>query len=159
METAPLARQVVTIMGSISGVRPTAMEIPNKKASSQSFLVKPLMKNTKGTMTTIKRIRTQETALTPRVKLVSTASPARAEAMEPNSVWSPVLMNHRRGTPGNDVTAHKGNIRIFCDRLFLGTDIARLFDGFTFAGQTGLADKQVLGRHHADVGRNHIACR
>ena len=36
METAPLARQVVTIMGSISGVKPTAMEMPNRNASNQS---------------------------------------------------------------------------------------------------------------------------
>ena len=89
METAPFARQVVTIMGSISGVKPTAMEMPNKKASNQSPLVMPLMKNTSGTMTIIKRISTHETALTPLVKLVSTASPATAEAMEPKRVWSP----------------------------------------------------------------------
>ena len=90
METAPLARQVVTIMGSISGVKPTAIEMPKRNASSQSPLVMPLMKNTSGTMTSMKRISTQETALTPLVKLVSTASPAMAEAMEPNSVRSPV---------------------------------------------------------------------
>lgn len=86
METAPLARQVVTIMGSISGVSPTAMEIPNKNASSQSPLVMPLMKNTSGTMISMKRISTHETALTPLVKLVSTASSATADAIEPNSV-------------------------------------------------------------------------
>lgn len=89
MDTAPLARQVVTIMGSISGVRPTAMEMPNRKASSQSPLVSPLMKNTSGTITSMKRISTQDTAFTPRVKLVSTASPATALAMEPNRVASP----------------------------------------------------------------------
>lgn len=86
MDTAPLARQVVTIMGSISGVSPTAMEMPNRKALSQSPLVMPLRKNTSGTITSINRIRTQETALTPLVKLVSTASPATAVAMEPKSV-------------------------------------------------------------------------
>ena len=90
METAPLARQVVTIMGSISGVSPTAIEIPNRNASSQSPFVIPLIKNTSGTITSIKRIRTQETALTPLVKLVSTASPAIADAIEPNRVRSPV---------------------------------------------------------------------
>ena len=40
-------------------------------------------------MTSIKRINTQETALTPLVKLVSTASPATETAMDPNSVSSP----------------------------------------------------------------------
>ena len=89
MDTAPLARQVVTIMGSISGVRPTAMEMPKRKASSQSPLVRPLMKKTRGTITSIKRISTQETAFTPLVKLVSTASPATEEAMEPKRVLSP----------------------------------------------------------------------
>ena len=86
METAPFARQVVTIIGSISGVSPTAMEIPNRKASSQSPFVMPFTKNTSGTITSIKRISTQETALTPLVKLVSTASPATADAMDPNRV-------------------------------------------------------------------------
>ena len=89
IETAPFARQVVTIIGSISGVSPTAMEIPNRNASSQSPFVMPLIKNTSGTITSIKRIKTQETALTPLVKLVSTASPATADAMEPNNVLSP----------------------------------------------------------------------
>ena len=86
MDTAPFAKQVVTIIGSISGVKPTAMEMPNRNASSQSPFVIPLMKNTSGTMTSIKRINTQETALTPLVKLVSTASPATADAIEPNTV-------------------------------------------------------------------------
>ena len=90
IETAPFARQVVTIIGSISGVSPTATEIPNRKASSQSPFVIPLIKNTNGTMTSINRIRTHETALTPLVKLVSTASPAIADAIEPNRVRSPV---------------------------------------------------------------------
>ena len=49
----------------------------------------PLMKNTSGTITAMNRIRTQETAFTPLVKLVSTASPATADAMDPNSVVSP----------------------------------------------------------------------
>ena len=48
MDIAPLARQVVTIIGSISGVRPTATEMANRNASSQSPLVRPLMKNTTG---------------------------------------------------------------------------------------------------------------
>ena len=89
MDIAPLARQVVTIIGSISGVRPTATEMANRNAPSQSPLVRPLMKNTTGTITSMKRIRTQETAFTPFVKLVSTASPATDTAMEPKRVSSP----------------------------------------------------------------------
>ncbi|MBD0072991.1 hypothetical protein IAF17_18865, partial [Acinetobacter baumannii] len=40
----------VTIIGSISGVRPTATDNANKNASAQSPLVKPLMKSTTGAM-------------------------------------------------------------------------------------------------------------
>ena len=89
METAPLARQVVTIMGSISGVRPTATEMANRKAATQSPLVMPLMKNTRGTMAIMNRISTQDTELTPLVKLVSGASWAMELAILPNRVWSP----------------------------------------------------------------------
>ena len=91
METAPFARQVVTIMGSISGVSPTAMEMANRKASTQSPFVMPLTTNTTGTITSMNRISTQETAFTPLVKLVCTASSATPEAMEPKSVRSPTL--------------------------------------------------------------------
>ena len=69
---APLARQVVTIMGSISGVSPTATEMAKRAASSQSLLVNPLTKSTTGTMTSIKRIKIQETPLTPFSKVVCT---------------------------------------------------------------------------------------
>ena len=92
MDTAPLARHVVTIMGSISGVSPTATEMPNRNAFSQSPFVMPLMKNTNGTITIMNLISTHETALTPLVKLVSTDSPAIADAMEPNRVRSPLQM-------------------------------------------------------------------
>ena len=37
---APLTRLVVTIIGNISGVNPTATDRPNRKASNQSPLVK-----------------------------------------------------------------------------------------------------------------------
>ena len=40
-------------------------------------------------MTSMKRINIQETALTPLVKFVSTASPATETAMDPNKVSSP----------------------------------------------------------------------
>ena len=43
---APLARLTVTIMGSISGVSPTATAMANRNASSQLCLLSPLMRNT-----------------------------------------------------------------------------------------------------------------
>ena len=63
--SAPLARVDVTIMGSISGVRPTATDSANKKACGQSPLVRPLTRNTMGTITSAKRISNQLTLLTP----------------------------------------------------------------------------------------------
>ncbi len=71
MAMAPFDRQTVTIIGSISGVRPTATASAKKNASPQSCLVRPLMRNTSGTMTNMKRIISQVNRLTPRSKLVS----------------------------------------------------------------------------------------
>jgi hypothetical protein len=80
---APLARFAVTIIGSISGVRPTATAIPNRNASTQSPFSIPLTRKTTGTMTAMKRIRTQLTALTPRSKLVRLRRPSTLEAIDP----------------------------------------------------------------------------
>ncbi len=90
MLTAPLARLVVTIIGSISGVRPIATEIANSRACSQSCFVKPFIRKTIGTITHIKRIRRKLTELTPRSKLVGSRWPERALAMFPKYVLSPV---------------------------------------------------------------------
>src|SRR5215472_8557660 len=65
-----LARLTVTIIGNISGVNPTATASANISASSQSPFVIPLMTNTLGTITTIKRIISQVKRVTPRSKLV-----------------------------------------------------------------------------------------
>ena len=83
MATAPLARLAVTIIGSISGVRPTATDSANRNASTQSPLVSPLMRSTSGTITSMKRISSQLTLLTPRSKLVSARWPTRCCASEP----------------------------------------------------------------------------
>src|SRR6516225_5545329 len=53
---APFARLTVTIIGSISGVRPTATATANSSASSQSCLVAPLIMKTSGPITMINRI-------------------------------------------------------------------------------------------------------
>ena len=63
--TAPLARVEVTIMGSISGVNPTATAKAKRKASDQLPLVKPLTSSTMGTITMAKRMSSQLTLLTP----------------------------------------------------------------------------------------------
>ena len=59
MATAPLVRQTVTIIGSISGVRPTATASAKKNAWAQLPLVSPLMTKTSGTMTNMNRSSSQ----------------------------------------------------------------------------------------------------
>ena len=54
MAIAPFDRQTATIIGSISGVMPTATAIAKKNAPVQSALVSPLMRKTVGTMTRMK---------------------------------------------------------------------------------------------------------
>ena len=49
-----MERHTETIIGSISGVSPTATASAKKKASFQSCFVKPLMRKTSGTMTAMK---------------------------------------------------------------------------------------------------------
>ena len=74
--TAPRASVEVTIIGSISGVSPTAMDSANSSASSQSPLVEPLMNSTSGAITNMKRISSQLTRLTPDWKAVGARSVA-----------------------------------------------------------------------------------
>ena len=50
MATAPLERLTVTIIGSISGVSPTATERAKRKASNQRPRARPLKRKTSGTM-------------------------------------------------------------------------------------------------------------
>ncbi|MNI87981.1 hypothetical protein D3C73_1452330 [compost metagenome] len=78
-----MARLALTIIGSISGVSPTATARANMKASLQSPLVKPLINSTTGTITSMKRISSQLTLFTPRSKAVCTREPTMALASEP----------------------------------------------------------------------------
>ncbi|MNP57145.1 hypothetical protein D3C76_1519450 [compost metagenome] len=64
----------MTIIGSISGVSPTATESANSAASHQSPLVKPLMSNTIGVITNMKRINSQLTLLIPAWKALGCSS-------------------------------------------------------------------------------------
>ena len=55
MPMAPRERHTETIIGSISGVRPTATANAKKNASFQfACFVSPLMRNTRGTITDMK---------------------------------------------------------------------------------------------------------
>ena len=99
MSTAPLARQVVTSMGSISGVRPTAMEMAKSSASSQLFLVRPLMRKTAGTMTSMKRMRSHETLCTPLSKAVLVGACESSEDTSPSMVEVPVATTRHVAPP------------------------------------------------------------
>ncbi len=99
METAPLASVEVMIMGSISGVRPTAMLIAKSRACAQSPFATPLIRKTMGTMTSIMRTKRLLTEETPRSKLVFARSPERDFAMDPTYVSSPVRRAIAVATP------------------------------------------------------------
>ena len=95
----PFAKQLVTNMGSISGVSPTATEIANKPASSQSPLVKPLRRNTIGTIISIKRTKIQETAFIPFSKPVTTGLASNAVAILPKIVEFPTPTTRHKAVP------------------------------------------------------------
>ena len=81
--SAPFDKQTETIIGSISGVSPTATATEKKNASCQLCLVKPLMRKTRGTITIMNRIISQVNCCMPLSKLVSTCSPTMLLAMLP----------------------------------------------------------------------------
>ena len=87
---APLARLTVTIIGSISGVSPTATEIAKRKAESQSPLNAPLMKKTAGAITAMKAIISQVNFLTLASKAVGSSTPTILSAIWPKTVLAPV---------------------------------------------------------------------
>lgn len=82
MNFAPLARFAVTTRGSISGVRPTAVVTPKRKALAQS-LVRPFTMNTTGTITSMSLIRVNVTFLMPWSNAVSGRAPTIADDMLP----------------------------------------------------------------------------
>ena len=111
--TAPLASVEVTIIGSISGVRPTATDSANRNASIQSPLVKPLISSTNGTITKAKRISSQLTLLTPAWNAVGAWSPTVTRwATVPKQVSWPVATTSAMAVP--ETTFVPMNSRLFC---------------------------------------------
>ncbi len=74
ISTEPLTKFVVTITGSISGVKPTAVAIAKIKALIQSPLVSPLIMKTSGAMIAVMVINNLEMFLIPTSKVVSLMS-------------------------------------------------------------------------------------
>ena len=96
---APLASEVVTIMGSISGVSPTATEMAKSSASIQLPLVKPFSSSTAGAITAIKRISSFVTPPIPLSKAVLGGLSPMVRAMEPNMVPAPTATATARALP------------------------------------------------------------
>src|SRR6516164_2395306 len=160
MSIAPFARFTVTIMGSISGVRPTATATANSSASSQSCLVKPLIKKTVGTMTIMNRIINQIKRLMPWSKAVGTRRPAISSASCPKNVCAPVRTTMPVAKPLTTLAPMKhmfGKSNGFLDPLLVW--MAKFFSRHGFASQGGLVDEQVLCLEQAQIGRNHVAGR
>jgi len=84
---APFERLTVTIMGSISGVRPTAIDSAKRKASAHGcplcLLVRPMIRKTAATMTIMNLIMSQVKSLIPLSKLVKTRRPASFSEIDP----------------------------------------------------------------------------
>ena len=81
--TAPFDRHTVTIMGSISGVSPTATASAKKKAWVQLPFVTPLMTKTSGTITARNRSISHVKREMPRSNAVFGAGSVMASAMPP----------------------------------------------------------------------------
>ena len=82
MAIAPFAKFAVTITGNISGASPTATDKAKVNASTQFFLNRPLIKNTNGAITSIKRNNNMVTPFTPLSKLVRGLRPLTVFASE-----------------------------------------------------------------------------
>ena len=80
---APLARFTVTIIGSISGVSPTATASPKSRAPAQSCFVMPMMRNTTATITTMNWIMSHVKPDIPLSKFVLERWPASLRVMAP----------------------------------------------------------------------------
>ena len=110
--TAPRASVEVTIIGSISGVRPTAIDSANSNACSQSPLVKPLIRKTIGTITSMKRISSQLTRLMPAWNAVGRGLDVRRMLGQRAEVGVAAGADHERGGRAADhVRAHEAQVR------------------------------------------------
>src|SRR5665213_607447 len=148
MTTAPLARLVVTIIGSISGVNPTATDTANSSDCSQSPLERPLMRKTNGVITIRKRTSIQLTLLMPLSKLVSGRAPTISRATAPKNVASPVAATTAVAVPLTTLVPMKQAVSRSSNvpgaAAALGRRDRVFFQRNGFAGQHRLADEQIF---------------
>ncbi len=89
----------MTIIGSISGVSPTATARAKSSASTQLCFVRPMMRNTSATITSMNRIMSHVNPAMPRSKLVCVRWPASLRVMAPKYVRAPVFTTTPRALP------------------------------------------------------------
>ena len=127
MASAPLDRQTETIIGSISGVRPTATASAKKNASFQSCLEMPLMTKTIGTITSMKESISQTNFFTPRSNAVSACWPARLLAILPKYVCAPVATITAVAAPLSTLVPRKQRFVCSMDETFVRGSRASVF--------------------------------
>ncbi len=161
MAMAPRDRHTETIIGSISGVRPTATASAKKKASIQLCFVRPLMRNTSGTMTSMKRIISQVNRATPLSKLVCTCWPTIARAMPPRYVLNPVSTITPGGRAAFDAGAEKADVLQFQQPAWwpLVFSASNFSTGSDSPVRLDWMTNRSLHDTTAEVGRDHVAGR
>ena len=105
--SAPLDRHTVTIIGSISGVSPTATARAKKNASCQLCLVRPLITNTSGTMTSMNRSMSHVKREMPLSKAVCGRCSVSDSAMPPRYVSRPVATTRASAEPLSTLVPRK----------------------------------------------------
>ena len=99
MVRAPLERHTVMIMGSISGVSPTATDNANNSASIQLCLVIPTIKKVVSTMMIMKRTMSHTNDCTPLSNAVAALTFVIFREIRPRTVASPVFTTSPRAVP------------------------------------------------------------
>ena len=97
--SAPRDRHTETIIGSISGVSPTATASAKTSAPAQSPLARPLVTNTTGTITSTMPIISQVNRARPTSNAVGACGAATAPESPPSSVSRPVATTTASAVP------------------------------------------------------------
>ena len=158
MAVAPLARLTVTIIGSISGVRPTATDTANNSASSQSCFVNPLMRKTSGPITMMKQIINQVNRVDASIERGRNVLPRNLVGELPEKCSSTGANDQAGGIAADDVCSHEANIgQVEWGVAVAVIGVRILLGRHGFAGQGGLVDEEILGLKQPQIGRDHVA--
>ena len=125
---------------------------------SSRALVRPLMTNTSGTMTRMKRIISQVNCSTPRSKLVCSlladdgASHAAEIRFGPVATMTAVAVPLSTLVPRKQTFVHSSG-----ERPAASSRAIEFLDGERLARQAGLGEKQVFAGDQPHVGGDHVA--